>query len=124
MISLPTQGRKKSMRMPHSSRLLTWIRTAVAGFAFAASAATLNAQTAKDTLFGSEPVAANGPNGKAQDLVNALSVSAAIGGHSCFTWHWNDPNFLSADVAALPPLMRQFGLKSVIQVGAAFLGNP
>jgi len=96
----------------------------VAGLVLFVWAAPAQAQTAKDTPFGTELVAANFPNSSVQDIVDALNVSAAVGGHSCMTWHWGDPNSPLAVIVSLPPAMRQFGLKSVIQIGATFLGNP
>src|SRR5687767_5418474 len=83
-----------------------------------------HAQTAKDTPFGTELVAANFPHSTVTEVINALTLSAAIGGHSCFTWHWGDPNSPRSGVVTLPGVLRQFGLKSVIQFGASFLGDP
>jgi hypothetical protein len=105
-------------------RLVVRIQAVTLALVLFASADAAHAQVAKDTPFGTELVFANFPNSTAQDMANALAVSAAVGSHSCFTWHWGDVNSPRSVVESLPPLLRQFGLKSMIQIGATFLGNP
>jgi hypothetical protein len=113
------------MRFPIANGLVrtTW-RAGAALFLIASSVTIAHAQAAKDTPFGTELVAANFPQSTAIEVINSLDLSAALGGHSCFTWHWGDPNSPRSGVVALPGLLRQFGLKSVIQFGASFLGDP
>ena len=80
---------------------------------------------AKDTPFGIELTSAHFPATSSATVVNALALSAEIGSHSSFVWQWGDASGLRDAVAALPPLMRQFGLKSFIQLRAStFAGNP
>ena len=121
------------MKGPHAmmisraayGRFFALIRTVLLAVTFSAFPDTAIGQgIAKDTPFGTELVAANFPNSSALDLFNALNISAAVGSHSCLTWHWGDVNSPRSVVVSLPPLMRQFGLKSMIQFGATFLGNP
>ena len=77
----------------------------------------------KNTPLGAELVAAHFPNSTATDTVNAMLITAQIGNHSCMTWHWGEAASL-APILGLPPIMRQFGLKSIIQMATTFLGNP
>lgn len=78
---------------------------------------------AKDTPFGVELIPANSPSSTIDETFQALAVTAVIGSHSSFIWHWDDRNALNG-VTALVPLMRQYGLKSFLQLGSTFLGNP
>ena len=89
------------------------------------SAARVYAQppVAKDTPFGVELVPPNFPNSSIQDTVAALATTAAIGSHSSFIWHWGDRTALSA-ILDLVPLMKSHGLKSLVQMGTVFLGQP
>jgi hypothetical protein len=77
----------------------------------------------KDTPLGVELVAANFPNSTATDTVNALLIAAQIGSHTCMTWHWGEPDSLPR-ILSLMPSIRQFKLKTVIQMATTFLGDP
>lgn len=97
------------------------LRAAMAALAAACACGPVDA--AKVTPFGTELVAAHFPNSTAEDTFAALSISAEIGGHSCMTWHWGEAWALPA-ITTLPPVMRQFGLKSSLQMATTFLGDP
>jgi hypothetical protein len=78
---------------------------------------------AKDTPFGIELVPQNFPNSTIEDTLAALAATASIGSHSSFIWHWGDRPALPA-ILDLVPLMKQHGLKSLVQMGTVFLGQP
>lgn len=78
---------------------------------------------AKDTPFGAELIAANFPTSTTEDAIQALTLTAEVGGHSSFVWHWSDRVAFPA-IPSIVSGMRAFGLKSLIQVGAIFLNAP
>lgn len=81
------------------------------------------AHAAKDTLLGVEIIPANFPNSSVDDITRSLGLASLIGSHASKIWPWGD-------VAALPftgamvTLSRQFGLKTLLQMGTIFLGDP
>lgn len=81
------------------------------------------ALAAKDTIFGIELIPAHFPNSSSQDFVDTLSLTAQAGGHSSLIWHWSDTQTRD-QIPAIVAGMRQFGLKSLVQVGAIFLNAP
>lgn len=78
---------------------------------------------AKDTPFGVELVPANYPNSTAEDVTRALAITALVGGHSSKIWAWSDVSTLGL-LDTFTVMMRQQGLKTVLQMGTHFLGNP
>ncbi|CAN5169360.1 hypothetical protein BH11PSE9_BH11PSE9_20410 [soil metagenome] len=115
------QWRRRVCRAGFAGAALRAIRTMLLMACLASASAS---HAAKDTPFGTELVAAGFPNSTSQDFFTALTLSAALGSHSCFTWNWGDASSPRSMVVSLPPLIQQFGMKSVIQIGATFLGNP
>ena len=81
------------------------------------------ALAAKDTPLGMELIPAHLPNSSNQDFIDALELTAQVGGHSSFIWHWND-RLAFGEIPAIVSGMRQHGLKSFVQVGAIFLNAP
>lgn len=78
---------------------------------------------AKDTVLGMEMIPRNMPNSTIHDVLDALRVSAGLGGHSSFIWHWSEAPVRQL-VIDLVPGMHGHGLKSMVQVGAIFLRAP
>ncbi|MBK6982479.1 MAG: hypothetical protein IPH30_13905 [Betaproteobacteria bacterium] len=78
---------------------------------------------AKNTPFGMELIPAHFPDSTNQDAIDALELSAQVGGHSSFVWHWSD-RFAFDAIPSLVSGMRHAGLKSFIQIGAIFLNAP
>lgn len=78
---------------------------------------------AKDTPFGVELIPANYPNSTGADVVESLKITAALGSHSSFIWHWSESQSLQPILDTIPQ-MRQYGLKSLVQIGAIFLRAP
>jgi hypothetical protein len=91
--------------------------------ALAVALSVAPARAAKDTPLGAELIGANYPNTSADDLLRALIVTSAIGGHSSHIWYFSNQPAL-ADVAPIVSLMRWFGLKVLLQIGPTFLDSP
>lgn len=100
--------------------LATHARGAIAGVLLAAS---LPAAAAKVTPLGFELIPAHYPESTYEDILQSLRITAAFGSHSSFIWHWSEESALPLILPTLP-VMRQFGLKSLVQVGAIFLREP
>lgn len=97
-----------------------WCRLVACAFiALAAS----TAQAAKDTPFGVELIPANMPSPGADDAVRSLGLISLVGSHVSKIWHWGDPGAMTfvRSTFKLTPL---FGLKTLLQMGTIFLGNP
>lgn len=99
-----------------------WVALAiVAGLALSLPQAA-HAQ-AKNTPFGTELVGPNYPNTTIQEMLDAISAQAQVGGHGSFVLHWDaEASFVTME--ALVPLMHAEGLQSFIQFGATFIGDP
>jgi hypothetical protein len=80
-------------------------------------------QAAKDTIFGAEMIAANFPNTTAEDVGKALQLTATIGGHSSHIWFLADQARL-ADMPLITSVMRQAGLKVMLQIGSVLIDTP
>jgi hypothetical protein len=80
-------------------------------------------QVAKNTIFGAEMLAANYPNTTAEDVGRALQLTATIGGHSSHIWFLADQDRL-ADIPLITSVMRQAGLKVMLQIGSVLIDTP
>lgn len=80
-------------------------------------------QAAKDTIFGAEMLAANYPDTTAEDVGNALQLTATIGGHSSHIWFLADQARLD-DIPLITSVMRQAGLKVTLQIGSVLIDTP
>ncbi len=78
---------------------------------------------AKDTPLGIELVPANFPNSSVDDVTRALAITAIVGSHASKIWNWGDVASLDK-LNTLTVLMKRQGLKSMLQMGTHFLGNP
>lgn len=78
---------------------------------------------AKDTPLGIELVPPNFPNSTVDDVTRALAITALVGSHASKIWSWSDVPSLDK-LNTLTVLMNQQGLKSMLQMGTHFLGNP
>ncbi len=78
---------------------------------------------AKDTPFGVELIPPNFPLSSVNDVVNSIVLISQIGSHGSKIGVWGDPDALSK-LGPLADAMRQFGLKSMLQLGTTFLGTP
>ena len=87
------------------------------------SLAATASHAAKDTPFGVEFIPPNYPNSTDQEALDTFAVSAQVGGHSSLIWHWSNTDALS-NVTEFVPLMHQYGMKSLIQIGAVFITTP
>jgi hypothetical protein len=80
-------------------------------------------QSAKDTPFGVEMIAAHWPTTTYEDILHALDLTASIGGHSSRIWYWGD-DFAKQNMPYLMALQRARGLKSLVQISSIFVGDP
>ena len=87
------------------------------------SMATQASLAAKDTPLGIELVPANFPNSSVDDVTRALAITAIVGSHASKIWNWGDVGSL-VKLDTLTVLMKQQGLKTMLQMGTHFLGNP
>ncbi|MGE0355943.1 MAG: hypothetical protein AB7P08_03410 [Burkholderiales bacterium] len=78
---------------------------------------------AKDTILGMEWIPANFPNSTGFDATEAMQLTAQVGGHSSFIWHWADRQAFT-QIPSLVSSMHDHGLKSLVQIGAIFLNAP
>jgi hypothetical protein len=81
------------------------------------------ALAAKDTVFGVEIIPANFPNPSAEDVVRSLGLASLIGSHASKIWPWGDPSVIPF-AGSMVTLSKQFGLKTMLQMGTIFLGDP
>lgn len=81
------------------------------------------AGAAKDTPLGVEWIPAHFPDSSSQDAVEAMQLTAQVGGHSSFIWHWADRHAFE-QIPSIVSMMRDQGLKSMVQIGAIFLNAP
>ncbi len=112
--------------MNNSIRDLARGARSLLGRALCCSALLMSAQAsmaAKDTPLGIELVPANFPNSTADDVTRALAITAIVGSHASKIWNWSDVSSLDK-LDTLTVLMKQQGLKSMLQMGTHFLGNP
>jgi hypothetical protein len=80
-------------------------------------------QAAKDTIFGSEMIAANWPNTTAEDVGRTLQLTATFGGHASHIWFFAEQQKLD-DIPFITSMMRQAGLKVLLQIGSVFIDTP
>ena len=80
-------------------------------------------QAAKDTIFGSEMIAAHWPNTTAEDVGNAIQLTATVGGHASRIWFFAEQDKL-AHIPLIVSVMRQTGLKVLLQIGSVFIDKP
>jgi hypothetical protein len=81
------------------------------------------ATTAKVTPLGFELIPPHFPNSQYEDILQSLRITSAYGSHSSFIWHWGDAGALPLILPTLP-VMKEFGLKSFVQMGAVFIKDP
>lgn len=81
------------------------------------------AQAAKDTPLGIEMVPARFPDSSVEDVVRALAITAIVGSHASKITPWSDATAMAL-VPGLVQLARAQGLKTLVQLGTIFLGNP
>lgn len=92
--------------------LLVWLALAATG-----------SQAAKNTPFGVEIIPRNFPASSFNDAVEAIGLTSLIGSHGSKIGVWGDPEAFGK-MAPMVVGMQQFGMKSLLQLGTTFLGNP
>lgn len=78
---------------------------------------------AKVTPFGVELIAANFPTSTVDETVRSMALISMIGSHGSKIGIWGDPAALSK-LGELSNGLKQFGLKTLLQMGTTFLGTP
>lgn len=102
---------------------LSWIASITLAMFVALGFLGGTSHAAKDTPFGVQFIAANTPNSTLEEVNFAFNLSAAIGSHSSFVWHWDDRVFLGL-LPSLATMAQQRGLKTLFQIGATLAGEP